>query len=99
MEDIFEISSIRVRLESGPKKGQDQDFNVTFQVGNTVSIIIGAKDKVLANAFKPGTGLSRIQCYSPVSLFNCKGNVSENAKITSGPKKGNYTVDITINSN
>lgn len=96
MEDVFEIFSIRIRLESGPKKGQDQDFDVTFQVGNTVSIIIKVKDKVLAEAFKPGIRLSRIQCYSPVSVFNCKGTVTENAKITSGSKKGDCTLDITI---
>jgi len=96
MEDVFEISSIRVRLESGPRKGQEHDFDVTFQVGNAVSFIIKAGDQVLAESLKPGIKLSRIQCYSPVSVFNCRGIVSEKSKIMFGPKKGDYTLDITI---
>ncbi|MFC1531905.1 hypothetical protein ACFL7M_00850 [Thermodesulfobacteriota bacterium] len=96
MEDVFEISSLCIRLESGPRKGQEHDFDVTFQVGNTVSLIIKAGDQVLADSFKPGIKLSRIQCFSPVSLFNCRGFVSEKSKIMAGPKKGDYTLDITI---
>lgn len=96
MEDVFEISSIRVRLESGPLKGQENDFDVTFQIGNTVSLIIKAHSQLLLESLNPGDKLSRVQCYSPLSLFNCTGIVSEKSKILSGPKKGDYTLDITI---
>lgn len=97
-EDVFEISSILFRLDSGPLKGQKHDFDVTFQVGNVVSLIIKAHSQLLIESLKPGVKLSRIQCYSSLSLFNCTGIVSEKSKILSGPKKGDYSIDITIDS-
>ena len=98
IEDFIEIYSILVRLESGPLKGQGHDFDVTFQVGNVVSLIIKGHSQLLIESLKPGVILSRIQCYASLSLFNCTGIVSEKSRILSGPKKGDYFIDITIDS-
>ena len=96
VEDILEISTVRVKLDHGPMKGQTLDFDVAFQLGNTVSFFIKAKDKDLGNAFKPGMRLSHIQCYSPISLFNASGIISEKKQITTGTKRGDYSFDLTI---
>ena len=95
-EDILEISIVRVTLDHGPMKGQTVDFDVAFQLGNTVSFIIKAKEKDLVDVFKPGIRLSNIQCYSPMSLFNASGIISEKKKITTGTKRGDYSFDLTI---
>ena len=72
------------------------EFEVTFQSGNTISVIIPADEKQLLEAFKPGLRLPSMQCYSLIAVFNGSGVVSGKSEITSGPKKGNYTMDITI---
>ena len=95
-QNIFDIYSIRLRMDDGPMWGEVLDFDVTFQVGNTMSLIIKDKDKKLADSFKPGIKLPKIQCFSPISLLNCSGTVSDKTKITSGPKKGDHSLDIVI---
>jgi len=96
--DIIDISSFAVRLEDGPRKGETVDFEVTFQLGNKVSTVISTQQKDLVEAFKPGLRLSEIQCFSSLAAFNGKGIVSEFKTITSGPRRGDYSLDITIDS-
>lgn len=96
MEEIFDIYSVRVRMDDGPMWGEVMDFDVTFQIGNTVSLIIKDRDKKIADSLIPGIKLPKIQCFSPISLLNCSGTVSNKSKITSGPKRGSHSLDILI---
>ncbi|HUT85078.1 MAG TPA: hypothetical protein VMX95_10545 [Thermodesulfobacteriota bacterium] len=95
-EDIIDISSFTVQLANGPRKGEMVELEVTFQTGNKVSTIIPAQQKHLTDAFKPGLRLSVIQCFSPLAVFNGRGIVSRLNRITSGPRRGDYSLDITI---
>ncbi len=95
-EGAIDISSFAVQLASGPRKGQRTEFEVSFQSGNKISTIIAAQQKDLVDAFEPGLRLSDIQCFSPIAVFNGKGIVSGLNKISSGPKRGDYSLDITI---
>lgn len=97
-EDIIDISSVTIQLTNGPRKGEIAEFEVTFQLGNKISTIIPARQKDLANAFKPGLRLSEIQCFSSLAAFNGRGIVSGLERITSGPRRGDYSLDITIDS-
>ncbi len=97
-EDIVEISSIRIQLEDGPAKGQSVDFDVTFQVGNTISFIIKANQRDLLATLKTGIRLSQIQCFSPVTFFEAGGVISERKQISSGPKQGDFSLRVTIQS-
>jgi len=94
--DIIDISSVSVQLANGLRKGETVEFEVTFQLGNKISIIIPAQQKDLANAFKTGLRLSEMQCFSPLAIFNARGIVSELRIITSGPRRGDHALDITI---
>ena len=67
-----------------------------FQSGNAVSIIIPSKQKDIAGAFKTGLELPHIQCCSSLAVFNASGVVSEKSNISSGPKRGDYSIDIAI---
>ena len=96
--DIIDISSFAVRLEDGPRKGETVEFQVTFQLGNKVSTVISMQQADLVKAFKPGLRLSEMQCFSFLAAFNAKGSVSEFKRITSGPRQGDYSLDITIDS-
>lgn len=95
-EKVLEISSIRTFLDSGPLKGQEVDLDVTFQAGNTVSFIVNGDEEKLIDSFSPGITLSKIQCYSNMSVFNARGTVRGKKRITSGPKCGDYSVDLTV---
>jgi tetratricopeptide (TPR) repeat protein len=94
--EIIDISSVSVRLANGLRKGETVELEVTFQLGNKISIIISAQRKDLANAFKTGLRLSEMQCFSPVAIFNARGIVSGLRIITSGPRRGDHALDITI---
>jgi tetratricopeptide (TPR) repeat protein len=95
-EELIELSGIGIEFEDGPNKGKSIEFDVSFQSGNTISIIIESKDKNIADGFDKGQRLSDIQCISPIAIFNGSGLVSGKSVITAGPKRGGYTIDITI---
>jgi tetratricopeptide (TPR) repeat protein len=95
-EDFIELSAIGVEFNEGPYKGKTEEFDVSFQSGNTISIIIPLKKKGLAGVFNKGLRLSDIQCTSPIAIFNASGLVTGKSKIAAGPKRGGYTIDITL---
>ena len=98
-EEVFlEISAISIHLQRGPMAGQTMDFDVHFQSANTVTVLIPAVQKSVADGLVPGTRLNDIQCYSPITVFRSTGTVSGTAKIKHGPRRGDYTLDITIDA-
>jgi len=94
--DDLEITSLSIPLMDGPRKGQEVEFKVSFQSGNNVTLFIPRNQKDLADSFKKGERISGIQCYTALAFFNVNGVVSEMTTIASGPKKGDYSVDIVI---
>jgi tetratricopeptide (TPR) repeat protein len=95
-EDIIDINLVSMKLQEGPRKGELVEFDVAFQTGNTVSITVPSDDEDLLEALKPGKRLSQMQCYSMLAVFNGSGVVSGKTRITSGPKRGDFTLDVTI---
>jgi len=94
--EVIDISSFNVQLTKGSRKGKTVEFEVSFQSGNKVSTIIPAQERDLMNSFEPGLRLNDIQCFSPLAVFNGTGIVSAINKISSGPRQGDYSMDITI---
>jgi len=95
-DDILDLSSLGIQFEDGPYKGKTVEFDVSFQSGNKVSIIIPSNKKALVDLFKQGQRLSNIQCTSSIAIFNGSGAVSGKTKVTTGPKHGSYNIDITL---
>ncbi len=95
-EEVLDISSVGVPLNLGPLKGETVEFEVSFQSGNTISIVVPSDKTHLLEAFRPGLKLEDMQCYSLIAVFNGTGVVSGKSEITSGPKKGDFALDITI---
>jgi tetratricopeptide (TPR) repeat protein len=96
--DVLDISSVGVRLSDGPRKGKMVEFDVTFQSGNIISIVVSSNHKDLVKAFDIGTVLPDMQFYSPIAIFKGKGIVSGKTQIRSGPKQGDYMLDIRVES-
>jgi len=95
-DDIIDINLVSMKLEEGRRKGELVEFDVAFQTGNTVSFTVPSDDEDLLEALKPGKRLPQMQCYSMLAVFNGSGVVSGKTRITSGPKRGDYTLDVTI---
>jgi tetratricopeptide (TPR) repeat protein len=93
---VLEISSICVPLEEGPLKGDMVEFDVTFQTGNIISVLVRANQKDLLDIFRLGNSLAYIQCYSPSAIFRCSGTVFGKTRIGYGPKKGDYVLEIIL---
>ena len=96
LEDVFGISTVRIKFGKGPFKDKKIDLNVAYQTGNNLSFIIKASNKKLAKALKPGVRMPRIQCYSPISVFNTRGFITDKRMIGYGPKCGDYLLDMMI---
>ncbi len=97
-DDIIDITSIGVRFTHGPKKGDQVELEVSFQAGNMLSLIVSNKDQMLIDSLQVGVKLEDMDFYSPIAIFKGSGIVESNTRIESGPKKGNYSLDIKIHS-
>lgn len=97
-DEIIDINSVGITLSRGPKKGQMVELNVSFQHGNVISLVIEQKDKGLAECFEVGAVLDDVQFYSPIAMFNGTGVVSNKIVIESGPRRGDFSVDIKVTS-
>jgi hypothetical protein len=95
-EPMIEISSIGIRVKDKLGREKEVEMDVTFQTGNILSFIVKADKTELINHLIPGTKLPLIQCYSFISIFQSKGSVTDKKLIPSGPRKGDYAFDLTI---
>lgn len=97
-EEFLDITSIGITFDSGPRKGKMVEFDVNFQSGNMLSLIISKQDQSVIEDLKAGMELQDIQFFSPIAIFNGLGVVSSKTQIKSGPKQGDYCLDIRIKS-
>jgi len=97
-EEFIDISSIGIYLDSGPGKGKVVEFDVNFQSGNLLSLIISKKDGTMIEHLNVDNKLDDLQFYSPIAIFNGAGVVAAKSEIKSGPKQGDYCLDIKITS-
>ncbi len=95
-EEIIDISSVTISFEDGPRKGNTIEFDVNFQSGNVISLLFSRKEKKLVNDFKVGLKLNNLQFFSPIAIFTGSGVVTEKTEISSGPRRGDYSLDIKI---
>lgn len=94
--EILDISSIGIQIDKGDKKGKSVEFDVSFQSGNIISLIISNQNKEWMNSLSVGLKINDIQFYSPIAMFTGAGIVTSKTLIQSGPKKGDYCLDIKI---
>lgn len=97
-EEFLDITSIGITFESGPQKGKMVEFDVNFQSGNMLSLIISKQDQTMTEELCEGFKLREIQFFSPIAIFNGAGVVASKTQIKSGPKQGDFCLDIRIES-
>jgi tetratricopeptide (TPR) repeat protein len=97
-EEILDITSIGITFTSGPFKGKMVEFDVNFQSGGMLSLIISKNDKAVIDELKNGDNLDDIQFYSPIAMFKGTAVVANKTQINSGPKQGDFCLDLKIKS-
>ncbi len=98
-DEILDINSIRLTAQSGPREGQTIELIVNFQSGNVISLLIPHRDKDLVESFKVGDTIDNIEYYSPIAIFNSSGQVTDIVHIKTGPRRGDYNLDIKVVDN
>ncbi|MBC2713352.1 MAG: hypothetical protein HGJ94_20855 [Desulfosarcina sp.] len=97
-EEILDISSIGITFTSGSQKGKMVEFDVNFQSGKMLSLIISKNDKGLIDDLKDGDELEEIQFYSPIAMFKGMAVIASKTQIKTGPKQGDFCLDLKITS-
>ncbi|MBR9986727.1 MAG: hypothetical protein KFF68_12530 [Desulfosarcina sp.] len=97
-EEILDITSIGITFTNGSHKGKMVEFDVNFQSGGTLSLIISKNDKGLIDELKEGDRLDDIQFYSPIAMFKGTAVVTTKTRIDTGPKRGDFCLDIKVTS-
>ncbi len=97
-EEILDITSIGITFTSGSQKGKMVEFDVNFQSGGMLSLIISKNDKGLIEELKAGEKLDDIQFYSPIAMFKGTAVVANKTPINTGPKQGDFCLDLKITS-
>ncbi len=97
-EEFLDITSIGITFERGARKGKMVELDVNFQSGNMLSLIIAKKDQDLLEGLDEGVKLKNVQFFSPIAIFNGVGTVVSKTQIKTGPKQGDYCLDIRISS-
>jgi len=98
-EEFLDVSSVGIILETGTKKSPEILLDVSFQSGNMVCLIVPVREKLLIESMKAGLKLNNVQFYSPIAILNGSGVVAAFTKIGSGPKMGNYSLDLKMFTN
>lgn len=96
--EILDISSVGITIDEGQGRSKTYEYDVSFQSGNTINLLVSDRDKSFLNAVEGGVILEQTQFYSPIAMFEGKAAVVSVSKIESGPKTGHYSVDIKIQS-
>lgn len=95
-EEVPDISSIVITLDKGPQKGKVIELDVSFQTGNIINVIMSDRDHKRIINLNIGFKINDIQFFSPIAIFKGSGIVSNLTYINSGPKKGDYSLDIKV---
>ena len=97
-DDIIDITSIGLNFSAGPMGGNHVEIDVSFQSGSLLSLIVRSSETTLLSLLKKGQVIPDVDFYSPIAIFKGAAVVESNSEILSGPKKGDFSLDIRIDS-
>ncbi len=95
-EDLLDISSIGIPLTNGAAAGKIRECDVCFQSGNILNLLMSDREKEILNILEPDCELEPVEFFSPIAMFEGKAKVLSKKKLKTGPKKGDFSIDIQI---
>jgi hypothetical protein len=96
--EVIDINGIGITIDSGSKRGEIVELDVSFQSRNVISLLISQRNKYLIEDLEVGDTLNDIQFYSPIAMFTGSCVVSAISEIKSGPRQGDYSLDLKVQS-
>lgn len=93
-----DICSMIITLEEGPLKGGTFILDVSFQTGNVITLFLEGHKKELLENFEVGKTLNNVQFHSTIAIFKGNGVVAERVKMMSGSRKGDYRLELHVQS-
>ena len=96
--EVIDINGIGITIESGSKRGEIVELDVSFQSRNVISLLISQRNKYLIEDLEVGDTLNDIQFYSPIAMFTGSCVISAISEIKSGPRQGDYSLDLKVQS-
>jgi len=94
-EEILEINTISITIEEN-RRPKPVELNVSFQSGNTISILVAGRDKSLLDHLQVGAVIEEVQFFSVIAIFYGKAEVLTNTRIESGPRRGDCSVELKV---
>lgn len=95
-EEILDVTSIGITFTSGTQQGKMVEFDVNFQSGGMLSLIISKNDRGLIEELQVGDKLDDVQYYSPIAMFKGTAVVANKTEIKTGPKQGDFCLDLKV---
>lgn len=95
-EEFIDIMSIQLPGQFKRLDGNNVDFDVAYQRGNLISMIIPGKDRALIKNFKNGLRIDDVQFFSPAVVFRSACIVSAVNQILTGPQKGGHALVMQV---
>lgn len=95
-DEILDINSIGFTPDKGPLKDKMLELNVSFQSGDIISLLIPGRDRDIIDYMVRDLSIENAQFYSPMAIFSGTGKVIGKTKIESGPRRGDYSVDVKV---
>ncbi len=97
-DEVIDINAIGITIDSGSQKGEIVELDVSFQSRNVISLLISQRNKHLIENLEVGDTLNDVQFYSPIAMFTGSCVVSAISEIKSGPRQGDYSLDLKAQS-
>ncbi len=95
-EEFIDVLSIELPFHNKNQGEENIKFDVGFQEGNIISLIIPITMTALINDFEVGSTIKDVKIYSTAVVFMDSCIVSEKKLIESGPKEGAYILVMKI---
>jgi tetratricopeptide (TPR) repeat protein len=95
-DDVLDINAVRIQIPEGPSKGLYVDYDVSFQSGNVISILIPEVDTEVLKVLQLGEIISNVELTAAVAIFKGSAKVMAKNRIKIGPRSGYFNVDLKI---
>lgn len=95
-DEVLDINAVRLQIPEGPSKGLYVDYDVSFQSGNVISILISEVDAEVLKTLQLGEILANVELTAAVAIFKGSAKVMAKNRIKVGPRSGYFNVDLKI---
>lgn len=95
-EEFIDIISIQFPALYKRFDGQDAVFDIAYQKGDLISVIIPVEDQALVQKFKAGLRIDDVQFFSPAVVFRSPCLVSAVNLILKGPQKEAHALVMQV---